>query len=86
MTPDKPLTCPATDYLSSGGLFNPELADHNAVRDLVAALRDRVAVLEAALKNIHIMAVDAQLRASAQRTILEQISTAAQNALAHKPT
>jgi hypothetical protein len=37
-----------TAYLSSGGLFNPELADHNAVRDL---LIDARAALEAWLKS-----------------------------------
>ena len=34
-----------TEYLSSGGLFNPELMDHEAVRDLLIeckeALRER---------------------------------------------
>ena len=29
------LTDRITDYLSSGGLFNPELANHFAVRDLL---------------------------------------------------
>ena len=28
-----------TEYLSGGGLFNPELADHNAVRDLLIDCR-----------------------------------------------
>lgn len=28
-----------TDYLSMGGLFNPELADHLAVRDLLIECR-----------------------------------------------
>ena len=28
------------DYLSMGGLFNPELADHFAVRDLLIDIRD----------------------------------------------
>ena len=32
-----------TDYLSGGGLFNPELADHNAVRDLLIECRDAIA-------------------------------------------
>lgn len=29
-----------TAYLFGGGLFNPELADHNAVRDLLIECRD----------------------------------------------
>lgn len=31
-----------TDYLSGGGLFNPELADHDAVRDLIIDCRDYI--------------------------------------------
>ena len=27
------------DYLGNGGLFNPELANHNKVRDLIIACR-----------------------------------------------
>ena len=30
------------NYLSSGGLFNPEFADHDAVRDLVIDCRDEI--------------------------------------------
>jgi len=29
-----------TEYLSAGGLFNPELMDHNNVRDLLIDCRD----------------------------------------------
>lgn len=29
-----------TEYLSAGGLFNPELANHEAVRDLLIECRD----------------------------------------------
>lgn len=32
-----------TDYLSAGGLFNPELADHVAVRDLLMDCREALA-------------------------------------------
>ena len=32
-----------TYYLSSGGLFNPELADHLAVRNLLMECRDTLA-------------------------------------------
>lgn len=31
-----------TEYLGNGGLFNPELMDHNAVRDLVIGCRDEI--------------------------------------------
>lgn len=33
-----------TDYLSGGGLFNPELANHEAVRDLLIECRDELAM------------------------------------------
>ena len=32
-----------TDYLSMGGLFNPEMANHDAVRDLLIDCRDELA-------------------------------------------
>lgn len=32
-----------TDYLEAGGLFNPELANHNQVRDLLFDCRDALA-------------------------------------------
>ena len=32
-----------TDYLASGGLFNPEQADHDAVRDLLIDCRAELA-------------------------------------------
>jgi hypothetical protein len=35
----KELTDRIADYLSSGGLFNPELANHFAVRDLLIEIR-----------------------------------------------
>jgi hypothetical protein len=35
-----------TGYLSTGGLFNPELAQHDAVRDLLIDCRDRIAALD----------------------------------------
>ena len=35
-----------TDYLSSGGLFNPELADHNKVRDLLIECRKALETLK----------------------------------------
>jgi len=39
-----------TDYLSGGGLFNPELADHDAVRDLIIDCRDYIERLQIDLR------------------------------------
>ncbi len=36
-----------SEYLQLGGLFNPELMEHNKVRDMVIALRDAVVALRA---------------------------------------
>ena len=36
----KELSDRITDYLSMGGLFNPELANHFAVRDLLMECRE----------------------------------------------
>jgi hypothetical protein len=36
---EKELSVRITDYLSMGGLFNPELANHIAVRDLLIEIR-----------------------------------------------
>jgi len=36
----KELSDRITDYLSMGGLFNPELANHLAVRDLLIECRE----------------------------------------------
>lgn len=38
----KELTLRITNYLALGGLFNPELADHNAVRDLLIDIREHL--------------------------------------------
>jgi hypothetical protein len=35
------------DYLSSGGLFNPELMDHQRTRDLIIECRDEIERLRA---------------------------------------
>lgn len=37
-----------SDYLTGGGLFNPELADHTAVRDLLIDLRNHLITLRKA--------------------------------------
>ena len=41
-----------TDYLSNGGLFNPEYADHVAVRDLLIDCRIRIEELEAEVEKL----------------------------------
>jgi hypothetical protein len=33
-----------TDYLSAGGLFNPEMVEHAVVRDLLIDCRDALSV------------------------------------------
>jgi hypothetical protein len=35
-----------TDYLASGGLFNPELMEHQKVRDLLIECRTEIEVLD----------------------------------------
>ena len=40
------------EYLASGGLFNPELMDHAAVRDLLIDCRHEIGRLRAALREI----------------------------------
>lgn len=47
------LLCRIGEYLSSGGLFNPELADHEAVRDLLMACRDELTNQDEELKRVH---------------------------------
>ena len=42
MSKGKQLIDRITEYLASGGLFNPELADHSAVRDLLIECRDEL--------------------------------------------
>ena len=41
-----------TDYLSAGGLFNPELADHVAVRDLLIDCRKALAEQKSGIKQV----------------------------------
>ena len=40
------------EYLVLGGLFNPELANHTAVRDLIIASRNHIKELEAEVEKI----------------------------------
>ena len=42
-----------TEYLTAGGLFNPEYMNHDAVRDLLIDCRDRIEALEAALREAY---------------------------------
>lgn len=44
--PNRDVPARITEYLSNGGLFNPELMDHEAVRDLLVDARDVVEVFE----------------------------------------
>ena len=37
---EKELSDKITEYLSSGGLFNPEMMEHEKVRDLIIKIRD----------------------------------------------
>lgn len=39
------------EYLSSGGLFNPELMEHEKVRDLIIECREELSSLKAQLKR-----------------------------------
>jgi hypothetical protein len=45
MTDAKDVRERITEYLSNGGLFNPELMDHAKVRDLLIDFRDRIDIL-----------------------------------------
>lgn len=40
----------ATEYLANGGLFNPELMDHEKVRDLIYQMRNEIAALKKELE------------------------------------
>ena len=40
-----------TEYLGSGGLFNPEMMEHDKVRDMLIGLRDDMISLE---NHLHI--------------------------------
>lgn len=44
--PSKDLVSRITAYLSGGGLFNPELANHELVRDLLIECRDALTAPE----------------------------------------
>ena len=47
---DRDLTQRITDYLTGGGLFNPEMANHEAVRDLLIDCRDELTKFEPPFK------------------------------------
>jgi hypothetical protein len=44
MRNDRKVPARITDYLSLGGLWNPELANHEAVRDLLIDARDVIEI------------------------------------------
>ena len=50
---DRELTQRITDYLTGGGLFNPEMANHEAVRDLLIDCRDALAHPNPAAQHWH---------------------------------
>lgn len=41
-----------TEYLSAGGLFNPELMEHDKVRDMVIQCRDEIESLRSQLAKL----------------------------------
>lgn len=41
-----------TDYLSKGGLFNPELMEHNKVKNLILDCRDKIRTLKSELNSV----------------------------------
>jgi|688.fasta_scaffold25162_21 hypothetical protein len=41
-----------SEYLVMGGLFNPELANHTAVRDLIIASRNHINELNAEIEKL----------------------------------
>jgi BMFP domain-containing protein YqiC len=43
---EKKVVARITNYLSSGGLFNPELMEHNKVRNLLMDARETIQDLE----------------------------------------
>lgn len=45
-------------YLVMGGLFNPELANHDAVRDLLMDARDEIHALAKELENRPLLPTD----------------------------
>lgn len=57
---------PVVEYLSLGGLFNPELMDHGKVRDMVIRLHDSVVALRSGL-------IAAQAEANHLRATVEVI-------------
>ena len=66
-----------TEYLSGGGLFNPECANHDAVRDLLIDARDELHMLRLHLadKNADISAMGAtRVKLEAERGALKRES------------
>ena len=84
MTPDQLRVADRiTAYLSGGGLFNPELANHDAVRDLLIDARDELHMLRLHIadKNATITAMGATHEKLAARVAeLEQFQLERQSA------
>ena len=47
-----------TEYLSSGGLFNPEMMEHDKVRDLIIDCRNEIERLRKYRSVVHFIAND----------------------------
>ena len=58
-----------SDYLKNGGLFNPELMDHNKVRDLVTDCRDEIETL-----RLQVAALEASLVSSLETAIHQALA------------
>jgi hypothetical protein len=67
-----------TDYLAGGGLFNPELADHGAVRDLLIDCREALAdsALDRMAENARELGLDYE---PAQQQVIEHASCQGMN-------
>ena len=66
-----------TEYLSNGGYFNPELMEHDKVRDLLMDIREQLAVYAKA-----IMDKDAEIKRL--RQALKLIETGAKRYYRHE--
>lgn len=68
-------------YLCSGGLFNPELAEHLEVRNLILDCRDRIELLENKMRAAHATAtqVDANWLAAQSRGLQDIIANIQRN-------
>lgn len=47
-----------TNYLESGGLFNPEAMDHDAVRDMIILARNEIEFLRKRIDSLENISID----------------------------